>query len=273
MLIIVTGSNKGIGHGIVNNLVENATKPTTILMTSRNEVLGREAYDALLKKTNKEYVQLHYHQLDIVDQSSIDRFAQHIQEVYGDKSIDVLVNNAGYMNKPTDRQSESAEPTLRVNYFGTVRLTESLLPLMNTHGRIVFVSSTLGALSHHAPNVQEIFSSDSLTIEELNKLESDYISDPKAAHEHGYSNSSYTVSKTGVTTYAKLMARDHSNDPRHIAFVSCHPGWVKTSMGGSEAPLSIEDGIQTPLYLINLNYSELISNNGKYFDLKKVCPY
>ncbi|OLY77810.1 Carbonyl reductase [NADPH] 1 [Smittium mucronatum] len=273
MLIIVTGSNKGIGHGIVNSLVENATKPTTILMTSRNEVLEREAYDALLKKTNKEYVQLHYHQLDIVDQSSINRFAMHVQEIYGDNSIDVLVNNAAYLDKPTDRLPISAEPTLQVNYFGTIKLTESLLPLMNTHSRVIFISSDMGALSHHAPNVQEMFSSDTLTIEQLNKLESDFISSPEDAHKLGYSNSSYTVSKVGITTYAKLLARDHANDPRHIAFVSCHPGWVKTSMGGSDASLTIGEGIETPIYLINLNYSDLIPDNGKFFTLKKVSPY
>ncbi|OLY77808.1 Carbonyl reductase [NADPH] 1 [Smittium mucronatum] len=177
------------------------------------------------------------------------------------------------MDKKTDTLPESVKPTLRVNYFGTVRLTESLLPLMNTHSRIIFLSSLLGRLSFHAPNVQEMFASDTLTIEQLNKLELDFISSREAAIKLGYSDSSYSVSKTGITMYAKLLAREYENDPRHIAFVSCHPGWVRTSMGGPAASLTVDEGIETPIYLINLDYYDLIPDNGKFFNVKEVSPF
>lgn len=55
---------------------------------ARNEELGKNA----LKELEKVNVKAHFHQLDIDNQESIDRFAKYIKEKHG--GLDILINNA-----------------------------------------------------------------------------------------------------------------------------------------------------------------------------------
>ena len=59
----------------------------------RNEKLGQEA----VKKLNEEGLHPKFHQLDICDKASIERFKNNMQTTYG--GIDILVNNAGIAYK------------------------------------------------------------------------------------------------------------------------------------------------------------------------------
>ncbi|OMJ30076.1 Carbonyl reductase [NADPH] 1 [Smittium culicis] len=276
-LTIITGSNKGIGFGIVKQLLSSYTSPTTILMTSRNEELGHAALEDAkrhLPSTNNN-VTLQYHQLDIVDSESVSSFKKFLIDTYGSSCIDALINNAGFLVKKTELELETTKKIIEINYFGTVKVTEALLPLMNQNSRIVFVSSIRGSLKFQPEQIRTRFTDPNLNLQQLAEIETEFLSAALAGktEEHGFAESPYNISKTGVTTYCKLLARDYANDPRNIAFVSCHPGWVQTDMGGSDAPLTIDQGIQTPLYLTMLDYPSLYKENGKFFDLKQVAPF
>lgn len=83
----MTGANKGIGYAIVKGLCEKFQG--TVYLTARNESKGEKAV-ADLKALGYSPV---FHQLDITDQTSIDRFKQHLQTTHG--GIDILINNAG----------------------------------------------------------------------------------------------------------------------------------------------------------------------------------
>ena len=48
-IILVTGANKGVGYGIVEILLEKKSN-LRIILTSRNKILGKEAFNKLLKK-------------------------------------------------------------------------------------------------------------------------------------------------------------------------------------------------------------------------------
>ena len=48
-IVLVTGSNKGIGYGIIEALLKKKSN-LRIVLTSRNETLGKKSYNELLDK-------------------------------------------------------------------------------------------------------------------------------------------------------------------------------------------------------------------------------
>lgn len=87
--IIVTGANKGIGYGIVENLAAKAG--WEIIMAVRTLALGEESRKTILQKYPNAV--LNVERLDVSDSNSITEFVQTIKNKY--QTIDVLCNNAG----------------------------------------------------------------------------------------------------------------------------------------------------------------------------------
>lgn len=138
--IIVTGSNKGIGLGIVSHL---ASKPGwNIIMACRNLELANQAKNEV--HTKFPNANLHAEQLDISKSASIDAFLKMFSQKYS--SAHVLVNNAGVLARDKF-DVESTRWTFATNYYGTVELIEKSLPLIAHHGKIVTLGSTLGRVS------------------------------------------------------------------------------------------------------------------------------
>jgi NAD(P)-dependent dehydrogenase (short-subunit alcohol dehydrogenase family) len=61
---------------------------------------------------------------------------------------------------------------------------------------------------------------------------------------------SYRVSKTALNGATAVIAASLRKD--RILVNAMHPGWVKTDMGGPEAPLSPDESVDTALYLATL---------------------
>ncbi|MFT7809545.1 carbonyl reductase NADPH 1-like [Arapaima gigas] len=174
---VVTGANKGIGLAVVRALCR-APFPGDVLLTARNEQLGRAAVEQL----RGEGLQAAFHQLDICDQGSVKRLAAFLQDTYG--GIDLLVNNAGIAFKSAaclapprgaelkfckyvltcvlvaenavEPFGEQAEVTMRTNFWGTLWVSQALLPLLRPHARVVNISSFASqrALGECSPELQ-----------------------------------------------------------------------------------------------------------------------
>uniref|UniRef100_A0AC34GHM3 Carbonyl reductase n=1 Tax=Panagrolaimus sp. ES5 TaxID=591445 RepID=A0AC34GHM3_9BILA len=65
--------------------------------------------------------------------------------------------------------------------------------------------------------------------------------------EEGFPESGYTVSKTAAIALTMLHHRQYSN--LGIKFYACCPGYVSTDMTNNQSFLSIEEGVDTPVYL------------------------
>ena len=91
--VIVTGCNKGIGYGIVENLAQK--QGWNIIMACRSVDRANETRTELLSRFPN--AQLHVEQLDVADPASVDSFVKVVGDKY--KAVDVLINNAGVAAK------------------------------------------------------------------------------------------------------------------------------------------------------------------------------
>ena len=123
-------------------------------------------------------------------------------------------------------------------------------------GRVVNMSSGWGfkALESCNPELQQKLRCETITEEELVGLMNKFVEDTKNGvhRKEGWKdNKTYGVAKLGITALSRIQARKLSEQRGgdKILLNACCPGWVRTDMGGSKAPKSLEEGIETLVYL------------------------
>ncbi|MBW4645690.1 MAG: SDR family oxidoreductase [Goleter apudmare HA4340-LM2] len=218
-IAVVTGSNRGLGYAISRKLSQIGNK---VILTSRNQTDGLAAKEQL----SSEGLTVDYHALDVTSDASVQQFTDWLRETYG--KVDILVNNAGVnpATKPEESslltvQLETMRSTFETNVLAVLRITQALIPLMKVHnyGRIVNVSTEMASLT---------------------SIPNDYY--PLAP--------SYRLSKIGVNGLTVLLAKELQSD--NILVNAYSPGWMKTDMGGDNAPFTAEEGAETAVYLATL---------------------
>ena len=136
--------------------------------------------------------------------------------------LHVLVHNAAINPRPNESFDgvdwEIFGGVLHVNVFAPLFLTQALLGPLRAAGsaRVAILSSDAGQFAGGLPG-------DGL---------------------------SYRVSKAAVNAVSAVVASSLRHDG--ILVNAMHPGWVKTDMGGTAAPLSPDEGADTAIYLATL---------------------
>jgi NAD(P)-dependent dehydrogenase (short-subunit alcohol dehydrogenase family) len=143
-IALVTWANKGIGFEVARQL---AASGCTVLLGARNKPLGEEAAATL----KREGCDVRYLPIDLNDPAMIATAAKDIDADFG--HLDVLVNNAGIVGEgdglPSSSSLDAIERAFRVNFLGSVAVTQAMLPLLRkaSSASIVNVSSGLGSLT------------------------------------------------------------------------------------------------------------------------------
>eukprot|EP00602_Paraphysomonas_sp_CaronLab_P007610 CAMPEP_0185023290 /NCGR_PEP_ID=MMETSP1103-20130426/5979_1 /TAXON_ID=36769 /ORGANISM="Paraphysomonas bandaiensis, Strain Caron Lab Isolate" /LENGTH=240 /DNA_ID=CAMNT_0027555821 /DNA_START=157 /DNA_END=876 /DNA_ORIENTATION=+ len=232
-------------------------------MAARDETRGSNAVQEVLR--NNSSWDVSFRQLDISDSDSIDAFVRGIEQDF-DK-CDVLVNNAGIAFKGADPTpfAEQARPTVHTNYFGTLSLTQKMLPLLRKGeaARVVNVASSTGHLKIiKDENKRAAFSSNDLTIDQLNNMMETFVSDVESGchRDNNWPDTCYGMSKLGVIAMTKVLAREEA--PR-VAINACCPGYCDTDMTSHKGPRTAEHGARTPALLALMNSDPLPT--GKFF--------
>jgi carbonyl reductase 1 len=202
-------------------------------------------------------------ELDISDNVSIQRFAAVMAKLV--PHIDILVNNAAIAFKGSDPTpfKEQARPTVAVNYFGTLKVIEELLPLLKAAAapRIVNLCSQAGHL-RIVPSeiIKAELMSEELTVPRLNELMNQFVDSVEAGTQvdNGWPNTCYGTSKLGLMALTRVLARTNPE----MTINGCCPGYCATDMSSHKGPRSAEEGAKTPVFLSLTSPAEV---TGKFF--------
>ena len=176
--IVVTGTSSGIGHQIC---IQAAKMNFHVISVSRNieplkDIGGIESFA-----------------IDITNKDSVDEFIDNLksQKI----KIDILINNAGYLVNELfgDTTYDSFKKIFDVNVFGLAEITRSLIPIINSDGHVINISSIGGVNgSKKFPGL-----------------------------------SAYSSSKAAVIALTEVLAEEHQNGP---SFNVLALGAVQTKM-------------------------------------------
>jgi thioester reductase-like protein len=136
--VLITGASSGIGRATALELAAAGAVP---LLVARNVEKLEEVRAEIVAQGGTAYV----YAADISDMESIERLVERVLADHRD--VDMLVNNAGRSIRRSIALSydrfHDFERTMKLNYFGAIKLIIALLPHMRERGdgHIVNVSS------------------------------------------------------------------------------------------------------------------------------------
>lgn len=162
-----------------------------------------------------------------------------LRERLSGRTFEILFVNAGVTNNPQETIAEvTTEEFIRVmvtNSLSPMRVLESLQDLVTPDGLIGIMSSGQGSITNNTRGMREV----------------------------------YRGSKAALNQFMRSYAARHAHTPR--AMVLMAPGWVRTEMGGSEAPLTIEDSVPN---LVNVLLAKQGRPGLEYLDyLGRTVPW
>ena len=243
-IAFITGGNRGLGFQTALDLKDSGAK---VVIGSREGKQGLQA----VEKLRAAGVDADAIQFDITHPADHQAAYDYFDSKYG--RLDILVNNAGIAggtfpgtgpeHRAADVPLDLLHKVFETNFFAPVALTKTLLPLLKKSpaGRIVNLSSILGSLTLQADPKSPIYNAKSFA---------------------------YDASKTALNAYTVHLAYELRDTK--IKVNSAHPGWVKTDMGGEQAPMELSEGSKTSVELATLPEN---GPTGGYFHLGKPLPW
>lgn len=223
--IIITGTSRGIGFEMVK-LFSDAGH--NVLALSRN---SKPISDLKLKNVTAL-------EFDIANESEILKLSAYLQT--GMKSVDVLINNAGFLvNKPfAEITSEEFKRCYDVNVFGVASLIKTTLPFMKKEGHVVSISSMGGVQgSVKFPGL-----------------------------------SAYSSSKGAIITLTELLAEEYKETGPSfnvLALGSVQTEMLEEAFPGFKAPLSATEMAQ---YIMDFSLTGNKFYNGKILQVSSTTP-
>jgi NAD(P)-dependent dehydrogenase (short-subunit alcohol dehydrogenase family) len=208
---VVSGANRGIGLELCRQLLQRGDR---VLAGCRKPGRALE----LNRLAFEHPGHLHVLPLDLEKPAGIAEFAREAATLTD--ALDIVVNNAGV--SPSGEAYGTVKPedlalAFATNAAGPFLLTQALAPLLEHAGgaRVMNVSSNLGSMT---------------------------LSDE-------FYTPSYCVSKAALSMVTRMSAL--ALTPRGVTCFAVNPGWVKTDMGGSRAPLPVSESVASLLALLD----------------------
>jgi NAD(P)-dependent dehydrogenase (short-subunit alcohol dehydrogenase family) len=149
-------------------------------------------------------------------------------------------------------------------------LTQKSIHLIAEKGKIVTLGSMAGKMSFNRitnNDLKERWQKKDINRDDIFNLmhefeqgvaEGDY-------DKKGWPKSGYGISKLGINVYHSALARFPDIIQKGIQVYVCCPGYVNTDMTSHKGVLTIEEGIRTPVMLIELPFEVKEEWQGGFF--------
>ncbi|MEC0244348.1 SDR family oxidoreductase [Paenibacillus chitinolyticus] len=223
MIVFITGANRGLGLSLCEVFLERGHQ---VLAGVRN--MNRAGQLLPLKTKYKE--ELSIIPVDVSSQDSIRQAYSLITAVT--PKLDAIINNAARegirCKKIQEVDIADFEETWKTNVLGPMAIIKSLKPMMESSSvkSILNISSEAGSIS-----------------------------------ELPLKTYGYCISKAALNMFTRMLERELK--PENFKVVAVHPGWMKTEMGGEDAPYE-------PGEIARHLYERLTESPGKKADFNIV---
>ncbi|PSN50237.1 hypothetical protein C0J52_02384 [Blattella germanica] len=242
--VLITGCNRGLGLGLVQHLLKQPVPPNHLFTTCRNPEKAE-----VLQEIAKKNKNVHILQLDVTNFDSYGNVVKAVESIVKDEGLNVLFNNAGVTSKFTRINLVKVDQMLNnftTNTVAPLMLTKAFVPLLKkaadnnsslpigpSRAAVINFSSILGSISENS--------------------------------QGGFYP--YRASKAALNAVTRSMSLDFKSDG--ILVTSLHPGWVRTDMGGNNAPLGVDESISAILKTV-ASLTEKDSGTFIQFDGKEL---
>jgi NAD(P)-dependent dehydrogenase (short-subunit alcohol dehydrogenase family) len=182
---------------------ELARRGWQVIATARDPARATELA-ALAERTGRIEIE----KLDVDDVGQLEALASRI----AGRALHMLFVNAG-ISGPRDQSVADLSrvdvaQVMWTNALSPVRIAGRLLPLMVNGGTVAFMSSVLGSITENISGGYEL----------------------------------YRISKTSLNMLSRGFAATTAKE-MGLAVLNLHPGWVRTDMGGPQAPVGVEESV------------------------------
>ena len=197
-----------------------------VIGTCRNHEGARDLWE--LESLYKE--QLAVCEMDVTEEEGVEKLKSFV--VQKANGVDVLINNAGVGGAPSsflETSFENIMKVMEVNLMGPINVTRALLSEVkkSSNPKVVNISSKMGSIADNSSG----------------------------------GSYAYRMSKAALNMFNKGFAVEN---PQIISVV-VHPGWVKTDMGGPNAPTGVYQSAEGIIEVIKKLHS---SNSGGFYDFQ-----
>ena len=202
-----------------------------VILSGRDETRLKKAVERL----HLEQIEADSILMDISSKESIKNASEKFAT--WNMKLDVLINNAAILlHEDTSLLLNDEcilEKTILTNSYGALNVTKSFLPFIKSPGKILMLSSEGGILNGPLK---------------------------------GWSPA-YCLSKTLLNGITKQLAYELLEKDISVNAVS--PGYVRTDMGGKNAPQSVEKGAETVVWLAMINFPD----TGRFWKDKEIIGW
>ncbi|CAI2349961.1 unnamed protein product [Caenorhabditis sp. 36 PRJEB53466] len=220
--VFITGANRGIGLGLVRELLK-VPGVEILIAGARNLEAAKE-----LQSLAQSDARLHLLTVDVSNDESLAQAVQQVGQLVGDRGLNLLINNAGVLEvyRTTDAPNRAAIlRCIDVNAVSSLLASQLFLPLLQKAASSgVGSGDELSASRAAIVNIGSDCSSQTLNVT-------------------GFCNETlvaYKMSKVAMLSFARSLVADFKTLNIPVLVTTIHPGWVLTDMGGPNAEITVD---------------------------------
>lgn len=223
--VLVTGANRGLGLEFARQWIERGSR----VFALARDPDGSADLTALSETYSDALTAV---PCEVTDDASIEAAADLVgQHVDG---VEILVNNAGIRGRRAadldDLDLDDIRRVFEVNSLGPLRVTRAFRSLLAGGAkprRVVHVTSLMGSIGDNSSG----------------------------------GSYAYRISKSALNMISCNLALELAGSS--IVSMAIHPGWVRTDLGGTRAPLSVEESVSA---MINTIERLTMDDSGTFLD-------